>query len=246
MSTSSRNEPQIALRYQAIRSRLSELLLEIRRSVLPEEMIATAKRLGFMYRGAFIAMDDLASTSVEETAVFCYRRGGETAIARAYRTLPEDAPALDRTIFQGLQSTRWSVFDIVRIRPDEGAELRDTADGANYSVWDVGLSRAMLAGQRMTARIFAVDGIWMTSGVAMAGIEAPLAALAQRYLPVELHDPAAWPPTGSSERDRIIVTLQSHLMGTAVPSPGTAGPSLKGPCPCGSGKKYKHCCGKER
>jgi|GEM_PF-6456382 hypothetical protein len=246
MATSSRNEPQIALRYQAIRSRLSELLLEIRRSVLPEEMIAMAKRLGFMYRGEFSAMDELASTAVEEAAVFCYRRGGETAIARSYRTLPEDAPALDRTILHGLQSSRWSVFDVVRIRPGEGAELRDTADSTDYSVWDAGLSRAMVAGQRMTARIFAVDGIWMTSGVAMAGIEAPLCVLAQRYLPVALHDPAIWPPYGSSERDQVIVTLQSHLMGTPAPSPGAAGPTRKGPCPCGSGKKYKHCCGKER
>jgi TRAP-type C4-dicarboxylate transport system permease large subunit len=30
----------------------------------------------------------------------------------------------------------------------------------------------------------------------------------------------------------------------ARPAPVTVTPSLNGPCPCGSGKKYKRCCGK--
>lgn len=41
--------------------------------------------------------------------------------------------------------------------------------------------------------------------------------------------------------------LRGHRASTAAqPPPRPSGPTRNGPCPCGSGKKYKRCCGGPR
>ena len=50
-----------------------------------------------------------------------------------------------------------------------------------------------------------------------------------------------WSPASSME---LLAPLREHYR---VPPPAQPeGPARKGPCPCGSGKKYKRCCGEER
>ncbi len=46
------------------------------------------------------------------------------------------------------------------------------------------------------------------------------------------------------ERERIIHRLRAVHSSPAPEVPTTPGPQRNSPCPCGSGKKYKHCCGK--
>ncbi len=52
------------------------------------------------------------------------------------------------------------------------------------------------------------------------------------------------------EREKVAQPTQARLAGDGPQKPKTASPASKvgrnSPCPCGSGKKYKHCCGKEQ
>ncbi len=49
------------------------------------------------------------------------------------------------------------------------------------------------------------------------------------------------------EREKVAQPTQARLSGDAPQKPKTADTKIgrNAPCPCGSGKKYKHCCGKE-
>jgi hypothetical protein len=82
---------------------------------------------------------------------------------------------------------------------------------------------------------------------AFAGLFAYLPWLAHAeperlYLPAELlravH--AAWAPEDT------LSLLRSQLERAPRPGPAPEGPSRGGPCPCGSGKKHKRCCGDAR
>jgi hypothetical protein len=60
------------------------------------------------------------------------------------------------------------------------------------------------------------------------------------YLPRSFLDAGRvpWSP------QRTLNLLKGHMTVEKIPSPKPEGPSRSGPCPCGSGKKYKRCCGK--
>ena len=215
-------------------------------TLFAEEAVATAKALGLWQHGGLVDQREIVRLSVAEAAAFHYRRGGETAIERMARTLPADAPALDKTIAIGCLQYHWSIFDVLHIYPAEGAELRDTLDGATCRLWDEDGSHGLRAGERIAARLVPIDDWWVTSGTASAGIPVPIAEMARRMLPAVWHHPANWPPVGSVERDRLTLTLMAAchpLSLTTGPSVAVA-PSRKQPCPCGSGKKFKHCCGR--
>ncbi len=67
----------------------------------------------------------------------------------------------------------------------------------------------------------------------------------QLYLPrafMQAIDAGSWAP-----RDTIrMLQFQRHYHGDDLPtSPAQDNPSRSGPCPCGSGKKYKRCCGED-
>jgi uncharacterized protein YecA (UPF0149 family) len=63
----------------------------------------------------------------------------------------------------------------------------------------------------------------------------------QFFLPREFlratHD--RWAPKDTLA---LLAPLRKHYHPRVAPKPST-GPSRKGPCPCGSGEKYKRCCG---
>jgi SEC-C motif len=70
-------------------------------------------------------------------------------------------------------------------------------------------------------------------------VPAALSEPEQLYLPrrcVELIE-TKWEPSTSLE------IMTGWLEGLWKPAPRPAGPTRSGPCPCGSGKKYKRCCG---
>ncbi|WP_437726610.1 SEC-C metal-binding domain-containing protein [Sorangium sp. So ce861] len=61
-------------------------------------------------------------------------------------------------------------------------------------------------------------------------------------------DRHGWPRAGTAsaaleDTMRLLAPLREHYH-PKVQAPRQEGPSRKGPCPCGSGEKYKRCCGK--
>lgn len=243
------SSPSIGLsRYRTVRERMITMLSDCLDTAFAEEAIATAKALGLWQHGRLINQSEAVRVSVFEATGFHHRRAGETAIERMARTLPADAPALDQTIAAGCLRYRWSIFDVLQVYPAEGLELRDTLDGITCRLWDEGAAGSLTAGDRIAVRLIPIDDWWVTSGTASVGIPGPIAEVARTVLPTIWHHPADWPLVGTAERDRLTLTLTAACLATGIaadPTVATA-PTRKQPCPCGSGKKFKHCCGSEK
>lgn len=221
------------------------MLSDCLETLFADEATTTAKALHLWHHGGLIDDSEIARIHVFEATAFHHRRRGETAIERMARTLPADAHALDQMIAAGCLRYRWSIFDVLRIHPAEGAELRDTQDGVTCRVWDEGAANDLTAGARIATRLVPVDDWWVTSGSAIAGIPEPIADMARTWLPAVWHDPADWPIVGTAERDRLTLMLMAacHPLSGLAPE-GKKAPSRKQPCPCGSGRKFKVCCGR--
>ncbi len=230
------------VRYRQVRERMSVVLSACLGTLLPNELTATAKALGLWRHGELIAGDEMTRLTVFEAAAFHHRRGGETAVARTLRNLPANTPDLDRAIWEGCQRQHWSIFAVQRLHTGEGADLRDTLDGTAYRIWDEGAARDLAGGEHLSVRLIPVEDIWITSGPALV-VPGPVAEAARAWLPAIWHDPGAWPAPGTADRDRLTLKLMSACLPDAETAPPPADSATrKGPCPCGSGKKYKHCC----
>jgi uncharacterized protein YecA (UPF0149 family) len=97
----------------------------------------------------------------------------------------------------------------------------------------------------MALRIVPVEDLWITTGPGF-GLDEDIHTLIRAHLPADMQTVQAWPARGTPERDDLTLRLIAAFH-AGPPQQATAGePTRKGPCPCGSGKKYKHCCGKGR
>ena len=240
------SRPSIGLsRYRTVRERMMTMLSDCLSTVFADEVMATAKSQGLWYQGRIFSINETVEIHVFEATAFHHRRAGETAIERMARTLPADAPALDKTIAAGCLRYRWSIFDVLQIYPAEGLELRDTLDGATCRLWDEGAARNLTAGDRIAVRLIPIDDWWVTSGTASVGIPGPIAEMARTLLPAMWHHPSEWPQVGTAERDRLTLKLMAacHPESDGVGPVVATAPTRKQPCPCGSGKEFKHCCG---
>jgi uncharacterized protein YecA (UPF0149 family) len=70
---------------------------------------------------------------------------------------------------------------------------------------------------------------------------------AARATPEQLYLPRAYVEFLEQkwEPEHSLTIMEGWLEAVRRPAPKPEGPARKGPCPCGSGKKYKRCCAKE-
>lgn len=226
--------------YQQVRERFGSLMSACFETLSADELLSAARRARIRpvdtldYHNFEVAVFDVAA--------FHLRRRDETAVARMLRNLPAETPALDRAIVTSWQQYRWSIFEVTTVRHRMDLTVRDTLDGWTATVRDLSMATEAKPGDRLATRIVPVDDLWLTTGV---GVHCTMGmdTLVRNALPPELHDTASWPARGTPARLDLDLRL---IVGLYAGPTKPALPTRKGPCPCGSGKKYKHCCGKER
>lgn len=227
------------------------------RSVLNEG----GKRLGMLKR------DTLVLETEDEIAVlidFCLhdvRRHGATAIER-YLSESPPAPGSDEwVLLQAKRRARYSLLVAESAEPGLGIHVRDQLRDEPLFLVDVGLGHTAAVNMVLAARIMAPEGIGMTTGAALpVGVLSP--AEQSRYMhrlktTFPGMDFGNLSPEESSD-------LTAHIIRTCLRrgaaervryvEPGRVQEALSSaqrigrndPCPCGSGKKFKHCCGSQR
>jgi len=229
--------------YRALHQRFGELMSACYGTLKSDEVRAMSRRLDLDPWDSPLGDPHTTEVAIFDAAVFHDLRGGETAVARFRRNLPVDASELDHRIVDGWQGYRWSIFEICSINRGLKVVLRDSLDGIERTVWDLDLAGGARVGLRAAFRIVPIGDHWVTTGAAI-GLDESIQALIVEHLPADMQEPARWPAWGTSERNRLILQLIVGLH--AGPLARRFKIPSKGPCPCGSGKKFKHCCGKDR
>jgi hypothetical protein len=181
--------------------------------------------------------------------------------AEVEKTLNADIPdplkgTYDGKIALAIRNIARSRMEVDRVQPDLHLQLER----------DIGARIAVLISKRGNApnfkftrvedvppdiaRLFAINGNWSFLERATAQADVVVGFLGMvpnvaRGAPEDLYFPrdvqralhTPWVPEMSLE---VLRTMRDHLH--ARPVAVKTGPSRKGPCPCGSGKKYKRCC----
>src|SRR5262249_27329050 len=195
------------------------------------------------------------------------RRQGANAVERYLAESPPAPDSDEMVLLQALRQARYSLFSVEAVEPGVGVHVRDLLRDEPLFLVDVGFSRTASLGMILAARVMALGGIGMTMGATLpVGVLSP--AERARFLhsvmtifkdrdfrnlaPEEASELAATIirtclQQGAAARIKYVEPRLGSGRGrvSAAPPPARR-VGRNEPCPCGSGRKFKHCCGARR
>jgi len=226
-----------------------------------EDLHEGARRLGILH-GETLVFDSPDETSVlMDYCIYNVYRGGENS---AQRYLAESPPrdSVEMTVLQAMQTAYYSILQVSDVERGVGVAVRDLLRGGTGFLVDVGFGSSAQPGWSAAGRVIPLEDFLISGGAAL-----PINAEAISRIEEELKriDPATdfSRLSPGQEADLAAMVIRSCLRSGAsaqirYESPGST-PSRENPasrvsrpvranrndpCPCGSGRKYKTCCGK--
>jgi len=170
----------------------------------------------------------------------------------------------DFLLLSALVRARYSMFQIEDMVPGLGAVIRDLLRGDEIFIVDVGLSESAIERFIMACRIFApTPDFFMTTGTALPvdrtagnlivdGLESKFLMSkpdVRDFTHEEMSDLSAFITrtllaAGASDHIRYESKGESRHASAGPIAHHESKPGRNEPCPCGSGRKYKNCCGR--
>ncbi|HEY2587139.1 MAG TPA: SEC-C metal-binding domain-containing protein [Tepidisphaeraceae bacterium] len=262
---------ELVERYKELRAKSRTLSNALAKSLPGDVIKEAAKRLGMLKGNEILLETEDEIAVVMDVGLFDVRRNGENAVQRFLR---ERAPAEgsdERLILEAMRSARHSIFQAVRAQPNVGVLVRDALREDEVFVWDIGFSHTARRGALMAGRLYSPGEVTMTTGATLPVdaelLQDLLPTLAPCVDPVserfDLSDPQKASEcailiirecvqAGASAAIRYEDTENAARVARQLNAGYDPPPRLSrgekvgrnDPCPCGSGKKYKKCCGR--
>jgi hypothetical protein len=258
---------ELLARYKHLRQvglRLNHRLVKtLSKSVLDEG----GKKLGTLKKNVLVLDTEDEIVVLMDYCIHDVRRQGVNAVERYLAESPPAPDSEEMVLLQAMRQARYSLFAVEAAEPGVGVHVRDLLRDEPLFLVDVGFSRTATPGLVLAARVMAPEGISQTTGAALPFGVLPAANRAEFLgglaTTFKLPDLRHLSPEGAGELAAAVIRtclqsgaaehIQYHeprLSGGRgrVPAapPAARHVGRNDPCPCGSGKKYKHCCGARR
>jgi hypothetical protein len=255
---------QLLPRYQQLRQvgvQLSSRLFEtLSKSVLDEG----GKKLGILKKNVLVLDTEDEIAVLADYCIHDVRRQGANAVDQYLAKSPPPADSDEMVLLLAQQHAWFSLFAVEAAERGVGIHVRDLLRQQLLFLVDVGLSRTARLGMVLAARVMAPEGIPMTTGAALpVGVLSAdeMAQFVQGMVDIYKGvDFRHLDPKVASDLTATIIRLcldrgAAEHIAYRDPRPGSgpgralaASPARRHvgrnePCPCGSGKKFKHCCG---
>jgi hypothetical protein len=249
----------IARRYMPIRATGVKLSYALVRLLSMETLEQAARQIGMWVDGTF-AFDDMDQSNVlMDFAIHDCWVDGRNAVD-SYMALHPPAPRSEKeAILAAMRRSYYSVFQVESVVPGVGVQVHDLLQDQRHFMADRGFSQTAKKGVTLATRAFAFTDFLTTGGAALPMDAATLEKILLRESRPGHRDIAAMSAQRRAEFNATIIRLclsarnapKIRYQGVdeeeaAGPRPALPprGPARNDPCPCGSGRKYKKCCGK--
>jgi hypothetical protein len=260
-------QTEMLARYQHLRRVGIELNNRLVGTLAKSDFDEGGKKLGILKKNVLLLDTEDVIAVLADYCVHDVRRQGVNAIERFLATSPPAPGSDEMVLLQALRQARFSLFLVESLEPGVGVHVRDLVRDEPLFLVDIGFSRTAPVGMVLAARITSPEGITQTTGAALpvgvlpAGERARfLQGLMAFFQGKDVRQLS--PEEASTFAANVLRTCLRHGAAEHVeyvpPKPGggrgraSAAPSpvrrvgRNDPCPCGSGKKFKHCCGARR
>jgi hypothetical protein len=247
--------------YKRIRQVGLRLNKKLVSSLSTEIMREGGRRLGILRNDTFVfGSEDESSILMDYCIYNCYQ-DGQNAVQR-YLAASPPVDSDEMLLLRAKQNAYYTLMKVIDVEPGVGLTILDTLRGDTGFLMDVGLGTSSRVDDAFAGRLVPIEGFLMTTGAAVPMTRDALLRMRARF---ERLDPATDCSRMTPEQEAVFaaMTIRSCLEAGALsqvmyagPGEGPAlvsaarGPSQRlranrnDPCPCGSGRKYKTCCGK--
>jgi hypothetical protein len=258
--------PELLHRYKRFRQaslRLNQRLIKL----LPRDAITTtADRLGMLQCGVLLLETEDESSVLMDQCLNTYRWNGKTAFEHFLEVNAAEITSDEESLLEASMLARFSIFKVSSISRGYGATMEDLLHGDSFFLIDLGLSGTASIGGTLACRIIRPGpDLSMSTGAALPVFREAgdrMIRDMKRHLPAALRGVEklsreesdrfsflvikALLASGSSEQ----IAYQSTFESSPGSPPATVhsqnGISRNASCPCGSGRRYKRCCGKRK
>ena len=255
--------PGLAQRYDHLRAESVSLNSEVMKTFDKGTLLRAAEMLGMLQGETIVADLDIGAALIPEFAMYGVFAGGENVLQRFRRTHPQTDP-VRQMILDAKSQAIFTLAGVVETYPAEHALVVEDLflNNRRMLLADRSLSAGASPGNALCLRMFQVDKFWMSTGLGLSlGVNVGTPELMDYIAASEIKDMRADPDSqdlvhGWYAAMVIKTVLARHFGGSEfdddddVPEENYDEPlqsqrvERNAPCPCGSGKKYKKCCGR--
>jgi SEC-C motif-containing protein len=247
-------------RYKRLRSLGKDLNHRMVQTIPRETTYAVGEAIGILHKGVLVFQTEDMSGVLMDCCLYDWPLAGKSCVQRYAETHTLMPSSDEHELLQAYLRAEYRILVPKALWRGAGVYFTDAFSEDQFFVMDVGLSQSPLNPKvAWASRIIPLGAYWMTGGVGLP-MTTEARQIAYRRLAAEgvLED-----GTITDRRRMALVTVRTCLETEAAEhvayeDPGgrardnTAGhaprrsipaPGRNDPCSCGSGKKYKKCCG---
>jgi SEC-C motif-containing protein len=255
-------------RLREVRLRLNSLLVEtIPKSTLED----CARKLGLFRRGTLVFDSEDEMALLMDYCLYYPDRDGRNLVMKYLENSPPSADSEEMIALRAMTRAYYSLIQVTDVERGVGVAVHDLLRDETGFLMDVGFGNSAQRHWMLASRIVPSEGFLATSGAALpvdpAAATRIVSELKKRKQTPETFDFKRITPMQEAELAALMIrTCLSFGMSSRIAyaepgahiasptkralasSPGTIAeaprPGRNDPCPCGSGKKYKLCCGR--
>jgi hypothetical protein len=254
------NRDDLLACYKKVRTTSLKLNNRLAGRLSKDTLYEGGKKLGILKGNTLVFDNEDESAILMDYCIYNVRRNGRNAIEQYLIDCPPDPESDETTCLKAMQHGIYSLFVVESVERGLGATMRDLLSQEVLLILDIGLGRSSQPGLVLASRMLPHDGFSITGGAALpVGV---LSAAQQRSLLKAMSAAMTPDDNGNFDPARLIraclsggsssliqyQSLPGHSISTQriTNDPLTASVGRNSPCPCGSGRKSKHCCMKNR
>lgn len=243
-------------RFRQINRKLQNTLVEqLSRKALDE----SGRKLGIAKGDIFVFGNEDEMSILMDYCIYNYRENGQNAVSRYLAESPPAGDTDEYRVLKAMSESFYTLVEVAEVLPGVGVLADDLFSDRRYPIIDMGLGSSAVEGFVLATRLIPFADFTMTSGASLPVSPETLAKIFDSVLPRFGNEAARYIEIdarrkGDLDAAIIRVCLENEMSQhikyqdvdtQPVTAPLRAGPCVgrNEPCPCGSGKKYKHCCG---
>jgi hypothetical protein len=222
-------------------------------------MDKSGRKLGILKGDTFVLGDEDEMSILADYCIYEHRENGQTAVSRYLAESPPASDTDEYTVLKAMSQSFYTLVRIAEVLPGVGVLADDLFSDRRYPIIDMGLGSSAVKGSVLATRLIPFADFVMTSGAALPVDVETLAKIFDSVLPRFGNEAGRYIEIDAQRKpdlDAAIIRvcleneMSQHIKyqdvdTEPITAPLRAGPrvSRNEPCPCGSGKKYKRCCG---
>ena len=252
---------QLVDRYKTFRT----ISRELQNHALPKYVSKRAfeecgEKLGFL-RDNVLVFDDMDQAAVlMDYCIYDYREQGGNAVARYFADSELDPDSDEYTVVKAMSESFYTLLQVEDVLPGVGVRVNDLLNDRQYLLADIAFSTTAAKGVVLATTILPFFDFVMASGAALpVNRDALLEIFDFASEPFDTDDGKYFTMDMQQRADFTAAIIRICLeqdssdrieyqdVGDEPVTPPLQRETRIGrndPCPCGSGKKYKRCCGR--